>query len=196
MGNMLTATVAITGVRPLLWHHFGPEVIPATGKRERTGVAGNDPTEWKRTVLMTAERQLYLESTAVFGCLRDAARFTRKGRGSIQATLVATLDVLDERILVDRVVPPEPLPTDSNAPVFLHVTSVRNPVTKGRNIRYRVAAATGWQLAFNLCWDKTVISRGELEAVLIDAGRLVGLGNGRSIGFGRFMIRELTVVEA
>ncbi|KPV49264.1 hypothetical protein SE17_33615 [Kouleothrix aurantiaca] len=132
----------------------------------------------------------------MFGCLRDGAKFTRRGRGSIQSALVATLEVLDECVLVDRFVPPEPLPTDANAPVFLHITSVRNPATKGRNIRYRIAAAAGWQASFSVRWDKTVVSRHELEAVLQDAGRLVGLGNGRSIGFGRFVLRALLVHDS
>lgn len=193
MRNLLTAHVQIVGTRPLLWHAFTPEAIPTGGKRERSGVAGNDPQEWRQTVLVTADRQLFLPPAAVFSCLRDAARFTRRGRGSIQSAVAATLQVLDEQVLVDRVLPPEPLPTDPTEPVYLFITSVRNPATKGRNIRYRVAAAPGWQTGFSLQWDRTVVSRGELEAVLIDAGRLVGIGNGRSIGLGRFELRSFTI---
>jgi hypothetical protein len=195
MSNLITASVSIAGTRALLWHAFTPDVIPASGRRERTGVRGNDPEEWRSSVLMTNERQLYLPASYVFGCLRDGAKFTRKGRGSIQTALVATLEVLDERVLVDRFVPPEPLPTDPNAPVFLHISSTRNPNTKARNIRYRVAAAAGWQAAFALRWDRTVVSRQELEAVLIDAGRLAGIGDARAIGLGRFQVRELVLLE-
>jgi hypothetical protein len=143
---------------------------------------------------MTADRQLYLLPSYIFGSLRDAARFTRRGRGSLQPALVATLEVLDDRVLVDRFVPPEPLPTNPSAQVFLHISSVKNPVTKGRNIRYRVAASAGWQASFQLRWDKTILSRQELQAVLIDAGKLVGIGNGRSIGCGRFATQALTII--
>lgn len=195
MAHRLTAHAVIQGNRPLLWHSFGPETIPVSGKRERTGVAGNDPDEWRRTVLMTPERQLYLPAAAVFGCLRDGARFTRKGRGSIQPALVATLQIVDERIMIDQFLPPEPLPTSDQAPVFLHISSVRNPTTKARNVRYRVAAAAGWRASFALRVDRTVISRGELEAVLIDAGRLVGIGSGRQIGLGRFEVSAFEVRE-
>lgn len=195
MGNLLIATAEIEGIRPLLWHAFTPEAIPASGKRERTGVAGNDPTEWQRTVLITADRQLYLPPSAVFGCLREAARFTRKGRGSIQTAVAATLQVRDEQVLVDRFLPEGQLPTEPTALVYLYVTSVRNPATKGRNIRYRVAAAAGWRITFSILWDRTVVSRGEMEAVLIDSGRLVGIGNGRQIGFGRFEIQSFRVIE-
>jgi hypothetical protein len=196
MSNILIAQVQIGGTRPLLWHAFTPEAIPVSGKRERTGVAGNDPDEWKKTVLTTPERQLYLPSTAVFGCLRDAARFTRKGRGTVQSALVATLRVTDDHILVDRFLPPEPLPTSEQTPVYLHVSSVRNPATKARNVRYRVAANAGWQASFCVRWDRTVLSRGELEAVLIDGGRLVGIGSGRQIGFGRFEVRSFEAQES
>ena len=75
MGNILTAQITIEGTRPLLWHAFTPEAIPI-GKRERTGTAGNDPAEWRRTVLATPTGQLYLKHTYVFGCLRDGAKFT------------------------------------------------------------------------------------------------------------------------
>ncbi|MBX0331279.1 hypothetical protein K2Z83_26880 [Oscillochloris sp. ZM17-4] len=194
MATILTVDVTIQGIRPLLWHSFGPETIPVSGKRERTGVAGNDPDEWRRTVLVTPEGQLYLPASAVFGCLRDGARFTRKGRGSIQPALVATLQIVDEHVVINRFLP-EPLPTDVQSPVFLHISSVKNPATKARNVRYRVAASAGWQTRFTLQVDPTVISRGELEAVVIDAGRLVGIGNGRQIGMGRFEVRSFAVRE-
>ena len=190
MANMITARVQIEGVRAILWHHFGPDALPLE-KRERTGVAGNDPEEWRKTVLMTAERQLYLEPSYVFGCLRDAARYTRKGKGSIQPALTATLQIVDDRILVDRFVPEEPLPTDPTALVYMDIRSVRNPSTKARNVRYRVAAAPGWTTRFTLLWDRTIVSQTEMRAVLHDAGQLVGLGDGRSIGYGRFTIREV-----
>ena len=190
MANMITARVQIEGVRAILWHHFGPDALPLE-KRERTGVAGNDPEEWRKTVLMTAERQLYLEPSYVFGCLRDAARYTRKGKGSIQPALTATLQIVDDRILVDRFVPEEPLLTDPTALVYMDIRSVRNPSTKARNVRYRVAAAPGWTTRFTLLWDRTIVSQTEMRAVLHDAGQLVGLGDGRSIGYGRFTIREV-----
>ncbi|NTU85672.1 MAG: hypothetical protein HGA45_41115 [Chloroflexales bacterium] len=195
MSNLLTVRATIAGTRPLLWHSFGADAIPVSGKRERTGVAGNDPDEWRRTVLVAAEGQLYLPAMAVFGCLRDGARFTRKGRGTLQPALVATLQVREERVLIDRFLPPEPLLTNDEALVFLHISSVKNPATKARNVRYRVAASAGWQASFTLTVDKTVISRGELEAILIDAGRLVGIGSGRQIGLGRFEVRSFEVTE-
>ena len=196
MSNMLTARVGIVGLRPLLWHKFGLGVISAE-KGERTGIAGNDPEEWKRTVLATTDAQLYLEPTYVFGAIRDGARYIGKRRGTLQPLVVATLQVLDDRILVDRFLPGDgsPLPTTPDAPVYLDVRAIRNPTTRGRGVRYRVAAAAGWHASFSLLWDRTVVSRGEMEAAIGAAGQFVGVGNGRSIGFGRFAVETFGVEE-
>jgi hypothetical protein len=194
VSNMLRATVQIYGTRPLLWHHFSADALSLT-KREKTVVAGNDPDEWRRTVLMTADRQLYLKPTYVFGALRDGARYTPRKRGTLQPLVAATLQVIDEQVLIDRFVPFEPLPIDLAEPVYLDVQSVKNPGTGGRNVRYRVAAAPNWSTIFSLLWDKTVVSRNEMEAVAHDTGRFVGIGDGRTIGYGRFIVAQFTVVE-
>lgn len=197
MSNFITAKLTIRGTRPILFHHFGPDALPSdkSTRTERTGAAGNDPEEWRKTVLMTAERQLYIEPTYIFGCLRDAAKYTKQGRGSLQAPLAATLQVMDDRILLDRFVPAEPIPTDPELPVYMDIRGVKNPATRGRNVRYRVAASTGWEASIRLLWDKTIINRSQMEAIIIDGGRLVGLGDGRSIGYGRFDVVSFEVQD-
>jgi hypothetical protein len=195
MSNMISAHFKIRGTRHLLWNAFTPEAIPLQ-KQEKSGVAGNNPEEWRKTVLMTDQRQLYLEPTYIFGCLRDGARYTKKGRGSLQPLLTATLQIADSRVLVDRFLPEEgQLTSDPQQPVYLDVRSARNPATRARNVRYRVAASPGWIIICRIEWDKTIISRDEMKAVIIDAGRLVGIGDGRGIGFGRFTMEDFTVTE-
>lgn len=194
MGNLLTAQVTIRGMRPLLWHAFGTDAIPLE-KRERSGVAGNDPTEWQRTMLITEDKRPYLPGSYLFGTIKDGARFTKKGRGSLQTQVISTLQVCDDRIIVGEQALPDPLPTDPAQPLYLDVRSVRNPATKARNVRYRVAAAPGWRATFSIVWDRTVVSRGEMEAVVLDAGRLCGVGSGRQIGLGRFGVEAFTVTD-
>lgn len=191
--NILTAKLTIEGTRPLLWNAFTPAAIPLE-KKEKTGVAGNDPEEWRHTVLVTDDGQLYLEPTYAFGCLRDGAKYTRRGRSSLQPLVAATLQIETERLLIDRTLPAD-LPTDPTQPVYLDIRSVKNPSTRGRNVRYRVATTPGWLTSFNIAFDATIVSRQEMEAITIDAGRLVGLGDGRSIGFGRFRLLEFVVPE-
>jgi hypothetical protein len=188
MGNLVKAQIQIRGTRPLLQHKFGPEALPLE-KGERTGVAGNDPEEWKRTCMVTKDGQLYVIGTYVFGMLRDAAKHTRKGKGSIQAMVAATLQIQDDQIMLDRFLPKDGDPTyDSSQPVYIGVMGVRNPSTKARNVRYRLATGAGWNATFTILWDKTIVSRDQMRAVLTDAGTLVGLADGRSIGFGRFEV--------
>lgn len=204
MGNLLEATVTIKGTRPLMWHAFGPDSIPLE-KGERTGVAGNDPEEWRKTTLVTKSGQLYVRGDYVFGSLRDGARYTKRGRGSIQKFVQATLQIGEDRIMVDRTMPgangtyditKAPVPDrEPEEPVYLDVRSCVNPNTKSRNVRYRVTACPGWTCSFTLQWDATVVSRHEMEAVAIDAGRLVGLGDGRNIGMGRFTVESFDVQE-
>lgn len=206
MGNIVTARVAIKGMRPFFWNAFGPDAMPLE-KQERTGVAGNDPQEWRKTVLVTKDGQMYCEPSYIFGALREAAKYTKKGKGNLVSPLSATLQVISDRLLFDRYFPSfpnghkfdpktaEPPERDPDLPIYLDVRGAVNPSTKGRAIRYRVVASPGWSVTFELMWDKTIVSRSEMEAILIDAGRLVGIGNARKIGMGRFTIESFEIIE-
>ncbi len=195
MSNIVRARVTIQGKRPLLQHMFGPDALPLE-KGEKTGVAGNDPEEWKRTCMVTPDGQLYIRGTYIFGMARDAARHTRKGKGSIQSLVAATLQVEEEIVLIDRFIPGGGPTTDRTQPVYIDVTGVRNPSTKARNVRYRLAASSGWRATFTLLWDRTVVGREQMRAVLNDAGTLVGLADGRTVGYGRFDVTEFDVLNA
>ena len=187
------AEVKISGIKAILWHRFGPDTLSLV-KKEKTGVAGNDPEEWKTTVLKTDKNQLYLEPSYIFACIRDGARYTKKGRSSLQPLIAATLQVLDDKVLVDRYLP-ENMTTNPNEPVYLDIRGVKNPVTRSRNVRYRVCSSPGWNATFNIAWDKTIISRAEMESIILDAGMYSGLGDARSIGFGRFKLEEFILKE-
>lgn len=193
---LLKANITIIGKRPILFHSFNVDSI-SLEKKERTGVAGNDPEEWKRSVLKTKDNQLYVDSTYIFGCLRDGGKHIKSGRGTLQAKIASTLIVLDELILLDRFVPSEEdLSQDKTQPVYLDVRSVKNPTTKGRNVRYRIAASPGWKSSFQIEWENTIVSRGEMQAAMESAGAFVGLGDGRSIGFGRFSVENFEIHES
>lgn len=204
---IVRAKVKIRGTRPLLMHHFTEDAMPLE-KQEKDGVAGNSPNEWRKTALFTKEGQMYLPPTYAFATIRDAAKYTKKGKGSIQTAMAATLQILDNEILIDRHFPGypngkafdiksvEPPTRDKDAPVYLDVQSVKNPSTKGRNVRYRVAASPGWSCSFTVLFENTVIARDQMRAVLNDAGVLVGIADGRSIGFGRFEVVSFEEIES
>jgi len=202
--NILRAKVSIIGTRILLFHKFGPEALPLE-KQERTGVAGHNPQEWRETVMVTKDGQLYFDPSYTFASIRDGAKHTKRGRGSIQGNVAATLQVVDSKILLDRWMPGFPNghlcdpktveapTTDNTEPVYLDIRGVRNPITKSRNVRYRIGCSKGWRCTFEIEWDKTIIDRNQMQAVLIDAGRLSGIGDGRSMGLGRYEIESFQV---
>jgi hypothetical protein len=86
--------------------------------------------------------------------------------------------------------------TDMSETVYIDVTGVRNPSTKARNVRYRLAASSGWKATFTVVWDKTIVARDQMKAVLNDAGVLVGLADGRAVGYGRFTVESFEVQDA
>ena len=194
MSNMLSASIEIVGIRPLLFNRFGPDAIPLT-KSERTGVAGNDPEEWERRVCWNGKRQLFLDGPAAFACIRDGARFVKKGRGTIQSSVVATLQVNEETILINRFLPKGDPSAKNTDPVFVDVRGVKMK-SGSWNVRYHLASSKGWRTQFHLLWDKTIISRNELHEACISAGRFVGIGDGRKLGFGRFDVSKFEVTNA
>lgn len=158
-------------------------------------------------MLVTREGQLYIEGTYVFGAVREAARFHKIGRKSAVSFVAATLQVGEDRVMVDRWFPDYPNgskfdpetadvpPQDPDELVYLDIRGVRNPTTRARNVRYRVAASPGWSAEFTMVWDKTIVDRNLMHSILIDAGRLVGVGNGRAIGMGRFEVESFEIGE-
>lgn len=190
------ARVSIRGTRPILFHAFTPDAISggSGGRKTRTGAAGNDPEEWKKTYRATKDGQLYLTPEQICGVCREAARYTKRGRGSIQKMVAATLQVMDDKILLNRSMPAE-ITQDPEQNVYIDVRGVVNPATRCRNVRYRVATNHGWETSFSIAYDPTVVSANEMKSVLIDAGKLCGLGDGRSIGYGRFSIVSFDVLE-
>lgn len=196
MKKYVTAKVLIRGNRPILFHAFREEVLTQT-KKVRSGSQGNDPNEWKQTVKMDDKRQLYVSHLDLFAMLKNAGRFTKIGRGTIKDLVGATLQVVGKTFpLIDRFVPiEEEIDRNENKPVFLHVCSVKNPATKGRNLRYRVAAKEGWEIEFKILWDESILSRELMKGVIEDAGVLEGFMDGRNIGYGRFEMISFDILD-
>lgn len=205
-----TVKVTIEGTRPLFFNRFGREAIPvAPTAVERTGVAGNDPEEWRGRVLADKEGHLYVRPDYIFGAIRDGARAGghKVNRKSAMYAVSATLQVLDSIVYLDRWFPGFPnghgfdakkaeVPDeDPTLPVYLDVRSAVNPATKKRNVRYRVALSPGWTASFTIRWEGSVVQPGTMRAIVDDAGTLSGLADGRNIGMGRFIVTDWQEVE-
>lgn len=173
----------IVGESPFLFHAFRESALDR--KKPKSGTTGVDPSEWKETVVMTEDRDLYCPNSYLFGAMKGAGKYSKIGRGNIVAYVASTLKIKQDKIFFGLKCPEEPV-RDETQEVYLDVRSVVNPMTKGRNLRFRVALKAGWALKFTAEWDTTVLSEETMDRIVKDAGTMVGIGCGRSIGFGRF----------
>jgi hypothetical protein len=205
--SIVAANIAIKGIKTLAIHHFGVNALPLE-KQEKTGVAGNDPEEWKRTVLLTKQRELYLPPTYFFGSLKEGGRHVKKGRGSILYDMAATLQIKDDMVKIHYegepvvlsespdVIDAYSVPFDELPVCYVERIGVKNPSTKARNIRYRVAVKPGWEMNFSILWDPTIVARTQMKQAIEAAGQLVGIADGRgSIGYGRYAVTAFEVFD-
>lgn len=187
------AKVHIRGTRPFIFNRFTEDSIALPNeKKERHGVAGKNPEEWKKTFKATSEGQLCIDGSYIHRCLINAAKFTKRG---LQAQLAATLETVDNQILfTNRYIPDlKEITRDSNNSVYIDVRSVKMQRTSARHVRYRLAVSKGWELNFSIIWEATVVGKELMESVCNDAGLLVGIGDNRVNGYGRFEVLEFKV---
>lgn len=209
--NIVHVHVTIRGTRPLWQHGFGPDALPIK-PQEKSGVAGNNPEEWRKTCMIDEQGRPYVHDTYLFATIRDGGRYIKSGRSNLVRPIAATLQVLDDPIIITNRSWPgyedgsqsvpfdpnqvDPPPMNLTAPLYLDVRGVRNPSTRSRNIRYRIALTKGWEMSFAIQFDKSIISREQMHSVLIQAGELVGVGSGRAIGKGRFTVVDFVEVTS
>lgn len=191
----ITAKIAIKGTKPILFHTFPIDTLSA-GK-SKSGSAGKDEEEWKSTVLMTGERQLYVMGCYLVGAIKTAGKLIKVGKGNMMKKIESCLECPEDVVLLDGLfVPKEGQITMSKMdPVYIDVRSVVNPATKGRNLRYRVAAKPGWQLSALIEWNDSIVSKENVKECVTNAGLYEGIGDGRRIGFGRFDVISFEILK-
>ncbi len=193
---MLQAHVKIKGVKPILFNRFNIEKITDTS-RIKSGTKGSDTEEWRQS-FFDQDGKLYMPDSYIQACLKNGSVYTKVGRGTLKKTWISAVNIMDEKIFLNRSMPKDweeistkDFPMDTSVPVFLDIRMVVNPNTKGRNIRYRIGCSTGWECSFNLLIDNTLLSKDQASKVIEDAGRLEGLADGRTLGYGRYEILEI-----
>ncbi|QHE52788.1 hypothetical protein [Pontibacillus sp. HMF3514] len=191
---IVLAEVEFEGIKPLLYNSFTVEAL-SLKRPEMKGSAGNNPEEWKSSVKVTESGQFYLPFSYAFACALNGAKMLRKGKGTYQKDVAATLEILDEKILLNRNLPKDILSKSELDDVFLDVRGVTNKNSRGsKNIRYRVCLNPGWSGKFRIQFDNTIVGKEHMEQIFIDAGKFSGFGDGRSIGFGKFSIKKFSYI--
>lgn len=188
----------IKGTKPLMIHKFNIETVRSLTK-VKTGSAGNDPEEWKET-FFEKNNQIYLPASYWFSCFKAGSVHSKVGRGTLQKTFIAGVIILDEITLLNRKIPEnwremtfEEFGLDSSKPVYIDVRGVMNPNSKGRNVRYRICCSPGWETEVNMSFDETIISMAHVKKVVEDSGKLIGMADGRTLGYGRFEIINVDI---
>jgi hypothetical protein len=195
MSNLKRAKISIRGTRALLFHRFQVDFMEKTSRKEKSGSAGNDFDEWRKTFFSTGDNQLYLPGYYFFSNLKEGAKYVKEGKGSISKKVAATLQIVDDIVLLNRYMPEgwesietKDMTQNPSDSVYLHICGVVNPSTKGRNVRYRIACSPGWECEFTIMWDASLVSVPNIQRVVEDAGILLGVGDGRSTGNGRYEV--------
>jgi hypothetical protein len=121
----------------------------------------------------------YIPAQNVHSCIKEGARLTRGGKEVERCVQIAT-----PRIKLDY-----DGPRDRNglwdAGIFKDRRGVK--VQRARIFRTR-PAFDGWSIQFSLLYTTEGIDLDALCKYMSDAGTFIGLGDGRSIGMGRFNV--------
>ena len=186
----IKAKIKVKGIKPLIFNTF-----PISALSEKNSKTGED--EWKSTVLMDSNRNLYVYGIYFTNSIRDGGKEIKVGKGNLSKKIASTLEVLEDKIFLNNLKVPEQenlLKLDSET-VYLDVRSVVNPATKGRNLRYRIATRPGWECAFTIMWDDYIASKEQVKICVENGGAFQGIGDGRRIGFGRYQVLSFEVIK-
>jgi hypothetical protein len=200
--SIVSVKVEIEGTKPFLYHKFNIEEISSLSKIKE-GSAGNNPSEWRKT-FHSVGKKLFIPSVYFFSCLRDGSKYTKVGRGTIQKTLMAALNIeSDKSFIENRELPIEPqylvnesLPFDSSFDLYVDVRGVMNPNSKGRNVRYRLTMNTGWKTSFVFNYDNELVSKDQMKKIVQDSGKMIGVGDALALGYGRFAVNSYEILKS
>jgi len=171
---MQTVRVEIEGVTALLMHQFPMQPIEALEKKPIGEQA-------KLAAYLDEHEILYVPGIAIQRALIGGATYSKgKGRSSLQKNVAACVSVSPERVSLHT----KEYQVDSR-PVVV-------PATKGRVMRHR-ARIDKWKLTFDVEYDETLLTRDQLNRILIDTGQRVGLLDfcpERKGPFGRFIVTK------
>lgn len=186
----MDVTIELTGTTPLLQHNvqladpdneWAREVALITSKRTKTE---QDRAEIKRLEwhggLYVEDGRVVMPSTNVLRCIGTAAGLRKLKAASQRALSPSTLSVpLD----YDG---PKDIPSLWNSEKHRDIRPVRNGGRGGGTVIRCRPRFDAWGIRIDLALDEVGLSLEDLTEVTHFAGRSIGLGDGITIGMGRF----------
>lgn len=176
--------------------HHGAHMVgmekPSMKKKGGDALTG-DALEWQKTIYFKEDIGVYLPPENIEAALVNASKqFKITGRKTAMDYVKS--GVFCTESYLPFYVNGKTIKTLDDPAILIDKRTVKNPATKGRNVRYR-AKFTEWTSTFRLnvlCDD--YITKELLEQILEYAGMYVGLGDYRP-RFGRFTIESVKEVK-
>lgn len=173
---MKKVEVEITGISPLLMNNPASMLTPreASLKTEKR----NPMEEAKQSLYLDEKGRLYVPSTAIKGCLINAAAYRKFGKYAAKAIVAGGVNILPEKIILDN----QKWEMDYRTVV---IQRARVPKARGK--------IPEWKLTFELMYNEKLIADSELiKPILEDAGERVGLLDFRPQRMGSFGMFKIT----
>lgn len=187
-----TATVTIMGVAALLCHRWSDDSVAAKARAAKGSIA-KKTDDIDSYVYRTPEGMVGLSGTQLFGSIAGPAG-AAKYRQDPRSPRKSALDLFRAAVVIlDDVAP---LKRDGvECATWEYLDSRRVTVQRQGITRVRPAFMPGWTAEFHLlCNLPQYVNPMMLNEVLIDAGRLVGVGDFRPT-FGRFTLVNYSVLS-
>jgi hypothetical protein len=190
--NMKVFEVGIESISPMLHHGSQNVGMEKESLKKKGGIAlMGDPEEWKKTIYFDEEIGVYMPAISLEASFVNAAKqFKISGRTTATKYFKSGVFIMDEKL--DFTVNGKKI--KSLDEVEVDKRTVKNPSTKGRNVRYR-AIFKKWQSHFKVLLSADdFISNELLKEVIEFAGMYIGVGDYRP-RFGRYKITSFKEVK-
>lgn len=188
MAAPYTATVTIKGVADLLFHRWNTEAVAEKAAAAK-GSKAKKTDNIESYVYRNDAGELCLPGVYLIGAMTDKKQGAAKYRQDPRSPRKSALDLFKAGVV--SLTPLAPLGV--SAWDYEHVC--RAVVQQNAITRTRPALKLGWEATFDLLVNlPEYIAPELLHAVLIDAGRLVGVGDFRPT-YGRFQVTQFGVAR-
>ena len=167
--------VTIKGIRPLLQN----KKVEMETEIKKRGEEKDSPECCKNKLYKLNNKIVQPAEMIERAMTKNSGQFKMKGAGKKSYKDLIAGSVFVEPEFIEH----------KNQKWIVDCRTVVIPATRGRINRYR-PRFDDWELTFNIRTMDDRISEDILKNILDEAGRLTGIGDGRAIGMGRFIVTE------
>lgn len=176
--------------------HHGAQAVgmeKTIGRKKGGEALLGDSDEWKKTIYFKEGIGVYLPAVSFEACLVNAAKqFKITGRQTATKFVQSGLFCMDE--FLPFIVNGKPISELDDPRIQIDKRTVKNPSTKGRNVRYR-AKFDSWESCFRVIVNSDdYLKKDMLTEIINYGGSFIGVGDYRP-RFGRFELVSIKEVN-